>query len=371
MERRTVETLVNVDVGDDGSSFTLHGKRGALTVAAVTCPSPASFHEAAGVPPSGSTLPTVCCRVRYLRDGDGNPQPASGRSWIVSGFDGQEAPFEGYDRAELVGDGKPLQAAPGAATTDNLQVSLALPGHRHGVTVGASCVAGEEFSLVWQVDGDAGARTTVLADLARGAYPYDASGTGLSHYQVRRPGDIIIGCGEVSGPLNKANRRLRLGASDALGYDASCCDPLCVFALARAAGWQRCPWAGWGSALSCGFAPDNDPDTAGTSTGHSSSSTTRRTRCSAGCCTIPTRQDTLTLAASAVRFEANSGTTEQKGRSILTTTFLLRTLWNWCVVLFRYCVGAFSAELVTSKTPFESKGRSPSPRGLLHLQRCR
>lgn len=45
----------------------------------------------------------------------------------------------------------------------------------------------------------------------------------VSHAAV---GDVILGAGETSGVLDKSCRRFRLGASDALGYDAEKCDPL-------------------------------------------------------------------------------------------------------------------------------------------------
>lgn len=84
----------------DGASFTLHGDVGALTVSAVECDGPGALFAAGGAPSR-----TVCSRVRFLPDGAGRARAACKRTWMISGFDGQEAPLEGYPRDAVTAAG--------------------------------------------------------------------------------------------------------------------------------------------------------------------------------------------------------------------------------------------------------------------------
>lgn len=187
MERRRQSLLEKVTVS--GSAFTLWGDVGALVVSAVECDGPQNFA-------SGEPSRTMCCRVRFFPthvadEAATTPrqQPASRRTWMVSGFDGEDAPLAGYAREDITAACGPLREAQGARAVisssgdgDGVRVSLALPGHPHGVVVSASCRPGDEFSLTWTARG---AKEPVLADLQHGAYPFDSRGGFVSHYQQR------------------------------------------------------------------------------------------------------------------------------------------------------------------------------------------
>ena len=65
----------------------------------------------------------------------------------------------------------------------------------------------------------------ISADLKDRAYIKDHRGD-LFHFLERSSNDIYYGFGEKSGPLNKANLRLRMLSKDSIGYDAKITDPL-------------------------------------------------------------------------------------------------------------------------------------------------
>ena len=65
-----------------------------------------------------------------------------------------------------------------------------------------------------------------LQDRQTQAYRFERGGPGFAHYLVRDPSDHYYGFGEKSGDANKHGRRLRMGTTDALGYDAATSDPL-------------------------------------------------------------------------------------------------------------------------------------------------
>ena len=51
-------------------------------------------------------------------------------------------------------------------------------------------------------------------------------GKGSAHYTQRFPGQRIFGLGDKCGPVNKANRRFALAATDSMGFHAKFSDPL-------------------------------------------------------------------------------------------------------------------------------------------------
>lgn len=66
----------------------------------------------------------------------------------------------------------------------------------------------------------------VFRDRQTQAYLYNRSSKGFAHFLERDPPDHYYGFGEKSGNANKHGRRLRMRATDALGYDAETSDPL-------------------------------------------------------------------------------------------------------------------------------------------------
>ena len=66
----------------------------------------------------------------------------------------------------------------------------------------------------------------MLQDRPTRAYCFDPTGSRFAHFSKRELGDHYYGFGEKSGDANKHGRRLRMRATDALGYDAETSDPL-------------------------------------------------------------------------------------------------------------------------------------------------
>ncbi|MBQ6331670.1 MAG: alpha-glucosidase [Clostridia bacterium] len=59
------------------------------------------------------------------------------------------------------------------------------------------------------------------------AYNFDGElGSGSAHYTDRFPDQRIFGLGDKCGPVNKANRRFQLAATDSMGFSAAYSDPL-------------------------------------------------------------------------------------------------------------------------------------------------
>lgn len=145
-------------------------------------------------------------RVQHCPDA----APRLDRTWLIAGEDG-DTPREGRARADLSPFPCPapqVTAAPGRVEvrTDALQIALDLA----------------DGALTWR---DAAGRV-FAADVPGRAYSYDRATRGVYHYQQRQPGERCFGFGEKSGALDKAGRRLRMVALDALGYNAETGDPL-------------------------------------------------------------------------------------------------------------------------------------------------
>jgi alpha-glucosidase len=66
----------------------------------------------------------------------------------------------------------------------------------------------------------------ILEDRSTSAYQFSPAGHGFIHALNRHPAERYYGFGEKSGNADKHGRRLRMGATDALGYDAETSDPL-------------------------------------------------------------------------------------------------------------------------------------------------
>ena len=67
---------------------------------------------------------------------------------------------------------------------------------------------------------------TMLEDRPTQPYRYSRATPRLIHALKRDPAERYYGFGEKSGDADKHGRRLRMGATDALGYDAETSDPL-------------------------------------------------------------------------------------------------------------------------------------------------
>lgn len=140
------------------------------------------------------------------------------RTWSLSPeLTGGEDPIDGRDRLDLTGfPGSPLKAA--AETETGIAIETAFIR----VEVRRSPLA---LTFFYRPDETA-AFQPVLQDRATQAYLFERTGTRFIHYLARDPADVYYGFGEKSGDANKHGRRLRMGATDALGYDAETSDPL-------------------------------------------------------------------------------------------------------------------------------------------------
>jgi alpha-glucosidase len=154
-------------------------------------------------------LEPAIVRVLVLPDG----KPNHPRTWAIApGL--EEVLAEGRDRFDLSGFSCPdfdLREDEGIvriATTD-LRLKITL----------------RNFHCAWamRVGND---WREVARDRATQAYDFGWWDGRPRHYLERPPGEVYLGLGECSGPLDRAGRRIRLGNSDALGYDARDGDPL-------------------------------------------------------------------------------------------------------------------------------------------------
>jgi alpha-glucosidase len=134
-----------------------------------------------------------------------------GRTWAVVGRAGDVGP-EGRDREDLT----PFTCPEPAFDADGERVRL----RTARVTLE---VALAPFALRWSLpDGQ-----LLFEDHPELGYRVASTGDrGLRHTLRRDPEALVLGLGEVSGPLDRRHRRYRLRPGDALGYDAELSDPL-------------------------------------------------------------------------------------------------------------------------------------------------
>ncbi len=165
-------------------------------------------------------LDTNLARVWIRRDG----QAALDRTWsVVSG--GQDVPFEGRDRADI--SGFPLPQTSTTSTGDGTVVESG----RIRLTIHSAPL---RLEVAWNEDGE---WTTLASDRTTGAYylgseAVDRDGmtsprrTDVAHFQSFDDSERVLGLGDKSGTLDRAQGRFEMTCVDALGYDSMNSDPL-------------------------------------------------------------------------------------------------------------------------------------------------
>ncbi len=139
------------------------------------------------------------------------------RTWSLSPELSGCDPLDGRDRLDLAGfPGAPVAAA--AETDDAIVIETAFVRVQ---------IRRSPLALTWFFRADETAPfQPVLQDRQTQAYQFRREGDGFVHFLARDAGDRYYGFGEKSGGAGKQGRRLRMGATDALGYDAETSDPL-------------------------------------------------------------------------------------------------------------------------------------------------
>ena len=124
---------------------------------------------------------------------------------------GEDVPLEG--RKKLSVEGFALVSP--VVTEDDKTVSFALDGVRFSVEL-------RNFRITAKTD-----RGVLYRDRSGLAYNFAGElGAGTIHYTDRFEGERVFGLGDKSGPVNKANRRYLLSATDSMGFRAEYSDPL-------------------------------------------------------------------------------------------------------------------------------------------------
>ncbi len=109
-----------------------------------------------------------------------------------------------------------------------------------GFALAAPTFAGDENALSFTLDGVRFSvelcNFRITAETEEGVLYRDRSGLaynfagelgrGSAHYTVRFEGQRIFGLGDKCGPVDKANRRFQLAATDSMGFSAAYSDPL-------------------------------------------------------------------------------------------------------------------------------------------------
>ena len=140
------------------------------------------------------------------------------RTWSLSPeLAGGDDPIDGRDRLDLTG-------FPGfaIASVSETEARITIETALIRVEVRRSPLA-----ITWSFRAEEKtAFEPALQDRQTQAYHFERLGPRFVHHLVRDPRDHYYGFGEKSGDANKHGRRLRMGTTDALGYDAETSDPL-------------------------------------------------------------------------------------------------------------------------------------------------
>ncbi|MBX0356840.1 glycoside hydrolase family 31 protein [Halobacillus sp. Nhm2S1] len=126
-----------------------------------------------------------------------------------------DIPFEGRDRFDLT----PFSLPSYEVEQNDYEVTI----YTNSLKAVISLVG---FKITWYVK-EQGQWVKVTEDRQTQAYNANGNlGSDVFHYMVHGENDHYYGLGEKGGDLNKANRRVRMQAIDAMGYDAENTDPL-------------------------------------------------------------------------------------------------------------------------------------------------
>lgn len=138
---------------------------------------------------------------------------ATPRTWSLDPGEGFPEPLEGRDRSL-----SPVKPVAVTAREDDAAITLTTATWQATITRG-------ELAIAWaQKIGDA--YVPVLADRATAAYRLPRRGSGFRHALKRDLAERYYGFGETSGSADKHGRKLEMGTSDSLGYDARSTQPL-------------------------------------------------------------------------------------------------------------------------------------------------
>lgn len=122
-----------------------------------------------------------------------------------------EVPLNGRDKLSV--DGFSLETP--ELTEDETRLSFALDGVRFSIEK-------KNFRISAETDGG-----VLYRDRSGLAYNFAGElGRGSAHFTERFSDQRIFGLGDKCGPINKANRRFALGATDSMGFSAAYSDPL-------------------------------------------------------------------------------------------------------------------------------------------------
>lgn len=138
---------------------------------------------------------------------------ATPRSWSLDPGEGVPEPLQGRDRSL-----PPLPPAAVTASQDEAAITVETANWR-------ATIARGELSIAWAQKLD-GTDVPMLADRATAAYRLPRHGSGFRHALKRDLKERYYGFGETSGSADKHGRKLEMGTSDALGYDARSTQPL-------------------------------------------------------------------------------------------------------------------------------------------------
>ena len=123
----------------------------------------------------------------------------------------EDVPLEGRDKLAVEG----FDLVSPAVTETDEALTFALDGVRFSIEL-------RNFRITAETD-----RGVLYRDRSGLAYNFAGElGTGSIHYTDRFEGERVFGLGDKSGPVNKANRRYILSATDSMGFRAEYSDPL-------------------------------------------------------------------------------------------------------------------------------------------------
>ena len=144
------------------------------------------------------------------------------RTWSISPEIGNRLdaagcePIEGRDRLDTTG----FPGAPLAVTESDREIIVESMSFR-------LAIQRSPLALAWSFrTGPDAAWTVVLEDRPTAAYQFDRVTPHFTHYLKRDRAERYYGFGDKTGDADKHGRRLRMGTTDALGYDAASSDPL-------------------------------------------------------------------------------------------------------------------------------------------------